>query len=348
MKVKKMIFYIIIALMVIGLFAFLITYREKILRILSPFLLSIPLVYIVKPVSDRLLEKKIPMGASVILIYLAFIAVVAITGIFFIPELASNIRELMETLPELLEQYEQIFNRLLSYIKSSNWSEQVKETIFNEIENTTEMLRKFLVAALENGLNMLLDIVRIIVDLTIAMVITYYVAKDGEKFRDYILMLLPRSLRAGIISVGKEISKILAGFIQGQLITALIVGIMETVGLMLIKMKYPLVLGMIGGIANIIPYFGPYIGAIPAVAIALTISPLKALWVVAVFLIIQQIENSFISPKMIQGKLGLHPVATIFAVLIGGEFFGIIGMLLAVPVMAIVRVLINKAVEAIV
>jgi len=347
MKAKKVIFYIAIGLMVIGLSVFLITYREKILRILSPFLLSVPLIYIVKPVSDRLLKKKVPVGVSVLLVYLAFIALVTAAAVFFIPELSINMRELMETLPELLDQYEQIFNRLLSYIKASNWSEQVKATIFKEIENTTDMLHKFLADVLENGLNMILDIARLIVDITIAMVITYYFAKDGEKFRDYFLLLFPRSWRAGITSVGKEISRILAGFIQGQLITALIVGIMETVGFILVKMKYPLVLGMIGGIANIIPYFGPYIGAVPLVAIALTISPLKAVWVLAALIIIQQIENNFISPKMMEGKLGLHPVATIFAVLIGGEFFGIIGMLVAVPVLAIARVLINKIVEAI-
>ncbi|NLB77703.1 MAG: AI-2E family transporter, partial [Clostridiaceae bacterium] len=161
------------------------------------------------------------------------------------------------------------------------------------------------------------------------------------------LLLLPRRWRAGTIDLGKKISRILAGFIQGQLMTALIVGVLETMGLILVGMKYPLVLGMIGGLANIIPYFGPYIGAIPALAIALTISPLKAVWVAAVYIVVQQIDNSFISPKIIEGRLGLHPVATIFAVLVGGEFFGIIGMLLAVPVMAILRVFVNKFVEII-
>jgi len=347
MKVKKVIFYIAVLLSVTGLIAFLITYREKILRILSPFLLSVPLVYIVKPVSEKLLRKRIPVGVSVALVYLAFIILVAAAGIFFIPELAANMRELMETLPELLAQYEQIFNRLLSYIKTSNWSEQVKAVILREIQNTTGMVHKFLADILENGLEMLLDVARMVVDITIAMVITYYVAKDGQKFREWFLMLFPRSARAGLISTGKEISRILAGFIQGQLITAVIVGILETAAFLFMGIKYPLVLGMIGGIANIIPYFGPYIGAVPAVAIALTISPLKALWVVVALVIIQQIENSFISPKMIEGKVGLHPVATIFAVLAGGEFFGILGMLLAVPVVAIIRVLVNKIVEAV-
>ena len=309
--------------------------------------MAIPLVYIVKPVTYRLSTKKFPVSVAVLTVYFFFLAAMVAAGIFFIPELALNIRELMETLPELVGRYENIFNNFIFSINSSKWSDQVKEVILNEIEDGIEAVQDLLVKVLENGLNIIMDIVRIIVDFTIAMVITYYIIKDGDKFRDYILFLLPRGWRAGAIDLGKKISRILAGFIQGQLMTALIVGVLETIGLMLVGMKYPLVLGMIGGLANIIPYFGPYIGAIPAIAIALTISPLKVAWVAGVFILIQQIDNNFISPKMIEGKLSLHPVATILAVLVGGEFFGITGMLLAVPVMAILRVLINKAVEII-
>lgn len=347
MKYKSVLLYIAASAVVIGATVFFITYKANISRILTPFMLAIPLVYIVKPVTDRLTTKKIPVGAAVLIVYLFFLAALAGAGIFIIPELAINTRELMETLPELVGQYEQIFNNFIFSINSSKWSEQVKEVIFNEIGEGIEAVRDLLVKVLENGLNIIVDMVGIIVDFTIAMVITYYVIKDGDKFRDYGLLLLPRRWRAAAVDLGKKISRILAGFIQGQLMIALIVGVLETMGLMLVGMKYPLILGMIGGLANIIPYFGPYIGGIPAVAIALTISPLKAVWVAIVFILVQQIDNNLISPKMIEGKLGLHPVATIFAVLVGGVFFGIVGMLLAVPVMAILRVLINKVVEVI-
>ena len=314
---------------------------------LSPFFITVLLVYIVKPLSNRLTAKKIPVGISILIVYLFMLSVLAAASIYLIPELAANIRELMETLPQLISSYESIFNNLLSIINSSNWSEQVKGAIFEQIANVVGQAQEFLVRLLEDGLKLVVDMARIIVDLTIALVLTYYTIKDGDKFKEYALRLLPRRWRNGLTGVCKEISRILAGFIQGQLMIAFIVGILETIGLMIVGMRYPLVLGMIGGLANIIPYFGPYIGAIPAVAIALTISPIKAVWTVVVFLAVQQIDNNFISPKMIEGRLGLHPVATIFAVLAGGEFFGIMGMLLAVPVMAILRVIFNKAVEAI-
>jgi predicted PurR-regulated permease PerM len=347
LKYKKALFYFAVSLAIIAATIFLYSYRAKVSRIVSPFLLAVPLVYIVKPITARMANKKIPVSLSILLVYLFFISAIAAAGVFFVPELAANIRELTETLPELVEKYEQIINGFLSAIKSSNWSAQVKNAIFGEIKNLTTAINGLLAKSMEKILSAAVDIARMAVDLTLAMVIAYYVIKDGEKFRDFALFLLPRRYRAGLAGTGKEISRVLAGFIQGQLMTALIVGILETMGLLLINAKYPLVLGMIGGLGNVIPYFGPYIGAIPAVAVALTISPLKAAWTIAVFLVVQQIDNNFISPKMIEGKLGLHPVATIFAVLAGGEFFGIPGMLLAVPALAIMRVIVNRIVEAI-
>jgi predicted PurR-regulated permease PerM len=346
-RYKKILFYICTGLLIFVVVWFFRAYRAKIGRILTPFFLTIPLVYIIKPLAAKLASRKIPASLSIILVYFIFLLLLAAACIFFIPELAMNIRELMETLPELMSSYEQIFNRLLSAIKSSSWSDNIKTVIFKEIENGTAMVQKSLVGVLENGLDILVDTVKIIVDLTISMVIAYYVIKDADKFIDYILSILPLRWRKGLAGIGREINRILAGFIQGQLLTALIVGVLETMGLLIIKMKYSLALGMLGGLANIIPYFGPYIGVIPALAIALTLSPMKALWTIVVFVVVQQIDNNFISPKMIEGKLGLHPVATIFAVLVGGEFFGILGMLLAVPVMAIIRVLLNKVVDAI-
>lgn len=348
MKFRKLLFYICAILLILGVVAFFYFYRAKIGRILSPFFISVLLAYIVKPIAGKLVARKIPMSVSILIVYLIFLSVLAAACIFFIPEITTNIRELMTTLPDFMASYEKLFNGILSAIKSSKWSNDVKILIFDQIENGTALVQKFLVALLENWLKIIVDTVKIIFDLTVAMVITYYVVKDADKFRDFTLSLLPPKWRNGLAGTGREINRILANFIQGQLLTAFIVGLLETMGLMLIKMKYPLVLGMVGGLANIIPYFGPYIGMIPALAVALTISPAKALWAIVIFLVVQQIDNSFISPKMIEGKLGLHPVATIFAVLVGGEFFGVLGMLLAVPVMAILRVIVNKAVEAIV
>lgn len=327
---------------------FLYAYRQKLGRVASPFFLAVIITYIVKPLSDKLVKKKIPSGVAILLIYLFFILAFAAAALYFFPELISNTKELMNTLPNLVAKYEQLLNGLMARFQSSKWSDDVKNVVFNEIQNTMNTVQRYSTDALKKAMGMLIDTVTLFIDLTVAMIIAYYFIKDGALFRNSAVSLIPRRWRNGLVSTGRDINRILSNFIQGQLLTALIVGALESIGMMMINLKYSLVLGMIGGLANIIPYFGPYIGLIPAVAVALIQSPMLALWTIVVFLVIQQIDNSFISPKIIEQKLGLHPVATILAVLVGGEFFGILGMLLGVPVLAILRAVFNRISEAII
>jgi predicted PurR-regulated permease PerM len=185
-------------------------------------------------------------------------------------------------------------------------------------------------------------------DFVLALIIAYYFIKDSEFFRDKALSLISKKHRNSFITGGREVSNIMDDFFQGQLLTALIIGTIETAGLFIIKVKFAIVLGVIGGLLNIIPYFGPIFSAFPAVAIALIDSPSKALWTVFMFIIVQQLDNALISPKIVESKLGLHPVTTIIAVLVGGEFFGILGLFIAVPVMAILKVIFKKVIEEIV
>jgi predicted PurR-regulated permease PerM len=272
----------------------------------------------------------------------------AAAALFFLPELINNTRELMNTLPDIIGKYEQALNGFLSKMQSSKWSDDVKNMVLGQLQNGITAVQNYSDEALKRAMSTLVDTVMLFVDFTIAMVIAYYLIKDGEHFKSYALSMMPRRWRNGLTGSGKEINQILSHFIQGQLLTAFLVGILESIGLMIVNVKYSLVLGMVGGLANVIPYFGPYIGAIPAIAVSLIQSPIKALWAIVVFLVVQQIDNSFISPKVIEGSLGLHPVATIFAVLVGGEFFGILGMLLSVPVLAILRAIFNRAIEGVI
>jgi sporulation integral membrane protein YtvI len=336
-------FFIIILL---GLFFF--HFRKKIISILLPFIAAVILSYLLKPLVKKLEDRRIPRSVSILLIYLVFSLLIIAAFIFVVPELINNTKDLTNTLPDLTERYQKMFNKYMSSIQSSKWSPDIKNAIFKEIQNGSNAVQNYIMETLRKGLDTLIKIVSMILNLLISMIIAYYFIKDANFFREYFLSLTPRKWRNGLINCSREINAVLSNFIQGQLLTALIVGILESIGLLLINLKYPFVLGLIGGVANIIPYFGPFLGAIPAVAIALIDSPAKALWAVVVFTVVQQIDNAFISPKIIEGKLGLHPVTTILAVLIGGEFFGIVGMLVSVPVFAIIKVLLKRTIEAIV
>ncbi len=335
-----------LGLLLLGLFFY--HYRGKIAGIIAPFIIAVVIAYLLKPLIVKLEAKHIPCAASILLIYLFFSLLLLTATIFVVPELINNTKDLTNTIPVLTDKYQKLFNGFMSHIQSSKWSPDIKNAIYREIQNGSIAIQDYVMENLRKALNALIKIVTILFNLVLSMIIAYYFIKDAKFFREYFLSLTPRKWRNGLIGTGREINLILSNFIQGQLLTALIVGILESVGLFLINVKYPLVLGLVGGIANIIPYFGPFLGAIPAIAIALIDSPMKALWTIVVFSVVQQIDNAFISPKIIEGRLGLHPVTTILAVLIGGEFFGIMGMLISVPAFAIIKVILKRTVEAIV
>jgi predicted PurR-regulated permease PerM len=345
---RKVFFYICGIIILLLIFYFIFHFRGKINKILTPFFMAIIIAYLLNPIVLKLESKKISRMIGIIMIYFIFLILLAFLTIFMIPELINNIKELMNTVPEIVNRYQGLFNNSLSFIKTSNWPNDVKDALFVEIQNGTKSAQLFIMDTLRKSLTSLIDAIAMFLDLVLSMIIAYYFIKDADFFKTWVLSLTPRRWRNGIIKTGREIHGILSNFIQGQLITALIVGIMEMIGLSLIHVKYPLILGVIGGIANVIPYFGPIIGAIPAVAIALIQSPMKVVATIVVFTVIQQIDNAFISPKIIEGKLGLHPVSTILAVLIGGQFFGIIGMLVSVPIMAIMKTILKNSLEAIV
>lgn len=345
-KTAKVLFYIVLALVFAVIIAFLIMFNNKIFAILSPFLIGIVISYAMYPIILRFERKGIKRSIAIILVYIFTALVLYFLGMYVIPHIVNNARELISKLPEITGQYQGFFDSCIHKIKYSNWPPEVKELIFGQISNGTKIVQVYLSSALNKTISTVASAVIIILNIVLSMIIAYYFIKDVELLKRCGLMLIPKRMRNGAITTGREINNIVSHFIQGQLLTALIVGILETIGLYLAGIKYPFILGAIGGVANIIPYFGPILGAIPAVALALIESPYKALLAALVFVVVQQLDNAFISPKIIEGRLGLHPISTILAVLIGGEFFGIIGMLVAVPIMAIIKVIVKRAVDA--
>ncbi len=345
---KKRVFYIILAVVIILIFLFLYAFMGKLSKLFSPFFMAIIIAYLIKPFVIRLQKHHINTGVSILLVYLFFIFISGITIIFLLPELINNIRDLINTLPAITEDYKGMFDNLLSWIRSSKWPPEVKNAIFEQIQNGISIAQGFVGNSLKKALDMLIETVTIIFNLTLAAFIAYYLVKDGQRIRDKALSLTPRRWRDKLAKTGRDVSKVMSCFIQGQLLDAFIVGVLETMGLIIAGVKYPVVLGLVGGLSNIIPYFGPFIGAIPALAVSLTQSVTKAVITLAIFVGVQQLDSSFISSKIIEGKLGMHPLTTIIVVLIGGEFFGILGMLIAVPVAAILKIIIKRVVEEIV
>lgn len=345
---RKTIFHLLFITLLAVVVIFIYLYRGKIGKVFIPFIMASVISYILHPLVIKLEEKNIKRPTGIILIYLVFGGTLAVFTVFVVPQLIDNTRELINILPGITLEFRDNFNGVVKVISSSKWPEDIKSAIFREINNGMQLAENMILNALKNSLTGMMKAVNTLFDLVLAMIIAYYILKDAEYFKSLSLSLVPRKWRNWLITTFREVNSVVSRFIQGQLLTALIIGVIETIALFIVGVKYPLILGMIGGIANIIPYFGPFLGAIPAVAVALIESPVKALWTIIAFIIVQQLDNGFISPKIIEGRLGLHPVTTILAVLIGGEFFGILGMLISVPIAAIIKVIAKRTIEEIV
>ncbi|HEY5583578.1 MAG TPA: AI-2E family transporter [Ruminiclostridium sp.] len=344
-NVKKTVFYIILVLIIIVVAIFIYFFSDKFIQILSPFFIAAIIAYAVYPLVIRFERKGLKRNASIIIIYTFIALVLLFSAIYITPHIFNNAKELFNTLPHITNNYQELFNSFISKVETSKWPPEIKNLIFSEIDNGTNFIQSYASQAMKKTLSLVASSVVILFNIALSMIIAYYFLKDIEGIKRSALMLAPKRMRNNLINIGRELNAIVTNFIQGQFLTAFIVGSLETIGLYIVHVKYPFILGVIGGVANIIPYFGPVIGAIPAVAIALLESPTKALLTALVFIIVQQIDNAFISPKIIEGKLGLHPITTIIAVLIGGEFFGIIGMLVAVPITAMLKVIFKRIID---
>jgi len=330
LKRSRLLFLIPILILVL-----IVVFWAKVRNILLELLLGSLLAYMLEPAVCFLTRKnKIKRGLAIFIVICILILIIAAVLIFVVPILARNITEIVANIPAVMEKLTNKIKNLTSNPEINEKLTSVINTFYNKLQNNIATIGEnvsgyiFTVAG---------SIIEVIVGILTTFVLTVYLMKDKKKIFDTFLGWFPFSWHDTVKGICDELGRILSKFLQGQLLIALIIGILETIGLMLLRVPYAVLLGIIGGISNFIPYFGPVIGAVPAVISAMFVSPIKAIWALMVFVLAQQFDNNILSPKIIQGNLGIHPITTIIVIFIGGEFFSIAGILLAVPVYAVLK-----------
>ncbi len=184
-----------------------------------------------------------------------------------------------------------------------------------------------------------------LINIAVGLVISFYLILDRETIRDALLGLIPKGGHRFTANVTKSIGRILNQFLLGQLGVALVVSGLLFAGLTLLRVKNALLLAVFAGVCEIIPYFGAVLGAVPAVMTAAAVSPQKAIWTAILFIAVQQLEGAYISPKILGNYVGLHPIITIMAVIVGGNLFGFAGMLFAVPACGIIKSIAGEIID---
>jgi predicted PurR-regulated permease PerM len=286
------------------------------------------------PVVTYLEKRGAPRGLGTLVIYVGFTLFVTLFALYLVPRFLVQLETLAEVLPQ---QAGSIQSRLAGfYLRFSRFNvpEPIKGAIDNGIERAEEALAGFV----ERTLGSVPGLLPRLSLLILVPVLAFYLTMDFPELKMWLLSWIPDRWRSDIVGLMIEMDNSLGSFIRGQLLISAIVGILIAIGLSIMGVDFALIIGLIAGIFNIVPYFGPVIGAVPAVVFALLKSPLSAVYVVILFAVVNQVESSIISPNILGEHVGLHPVTVIFSIISGGYLFGFLGVILAVPVTSIVKV----------
>ena len=331
----------LIALLIIGNLLWLLRpVLIQILRLLSevfmPVLVGLLIAYILHPIVELLERRRVPRLMAVLLIYASFILVIAIVVVNAIPVFTTQWIELSDDLPRLKEWYTKWMSEWEAhkYFLPESISHGVDRVIIQSHERVSHSVTE-LVNNARNTLGKLLAY-------AVVPFIAFYLLKDMKQLHQSSMLIIPAAYRKRVLTVLRDINVSLGDYIHGQMMVALIVGGCAYLGYWLIGMPYPFVLAAFVCLTNVIPYIGPLIGAGPAVIIALTISTKMAIMVVTVNLIIQVLEGNVLSPHIVGRSLQLHPLLIIMALLAGEAIGGIVGLIVAVPFLAVCKVVINR------
>lgn len=280
----------------------------------------------VTPLTDKWSRYLSRPGAVVAIFLLFFIILTGIASLL-IPPLVIQIREFSTTLPETVKTFSQSSN--------TGFIDQVAALMVKNLDAVSSQLGDIGGTIFTKTVGVISGVVAV---LTI-FVLTFYLLIDEHGIKKLYKGLLPPGSYEGLAETTKKIALKLGSWLRGQLLLMLAVGSFVTIGLSIIGMPYALTLGVWAGITEVVPMVGPWIGAVPGVIVGLTISPLHGFLALIVYTVVQQLENNFLVPKIMSKAVGLNPVIVIIAILIGGKLYGILGVLLAVPLAAVIGVL---------
>lgn len=337
---SKIIRFLPAVLFVLGIFLF----QKKLSGVFFTVFAAVLIAYMIDPLVE-FVQKQLNFARNkariraIQVVFVSSLIVISVAATFIVPIVVANVADIVESTDEIIP-------KITSYVENSISDEHVgvKNKIL-EITSSAVQSVSLKIDGISNSamsFSLYEKISGALVGIVTAIVLAYYFLRDKKTILNGIFGIFPYEWRSQITDFADELAMISSKFIQGQVFVAIIVGALETFGLFLLGIPYSVFYGIIGGFSNMIPYFGPFIGAVLPVITALLISPTRALWVLALFLIVQQIDNHFISPKIIEGNLGIHPATVIIVVFIGQELFGIWGLIAAIPVYAVIKCIVIR------
>jgi len=303
--------------------------------VIPPVVLAIAIIYLINPVVTRLQRRGLARWMGSCLSYLVLAGVLTLAGFLVVPSIASQGRDLGARFPT-------IYDGLVADAEQFAANVGLTKVDLPSFEELQARIGEgdFISSRLGKITDITLGVLEGLLLLILAPVVAFYVLLDLPKIKEKTMGLLPERHQAEVAHVARQLGTAVGGFLRGQLLVALIVGVMTSVGFWIVGLPFWLVIGMIAGFLNIIPFVGPWVGGALGVLTALATRDLQtALWALVVAVVVQQIDNHFISPTVLRATVRLHPALIVLGLVAGASIAGFWGVLLTVPVMASFKII---------
>jgi len=296
-------------------------------------LFAVILTSAIEPFAARMEKKKIPRVVAVSMVYVIGAILLGTALFFLIPPLLEQVRQLASAMPSFFDAAVMKFESFKQFAFQHN--------IASNVELFFESLSSELGQVAPNIFSTTKAVVTGTISVVIVLAISFYMSVEKGGLKKFIETLTPEHQRANAMRLVHKSQEKLGRWVQGQFVVILLVGILDFMGLLFIGARFALLLGIMGAVLEIVPYAGPIVATAVVFLIGLSQSLTVAILAGAWLLIVQQIENHIITPKIMQSAVGLNPIVVILAILIGTKLAGVLGLVLAVPVAAVIEVLIS-------
>lgn len=309
--------------------------------LLAPIVLSVAIIYVLNPIVNFLVARHIPRILAGFLAFMMLLGALVLFGFAVAPAVTTQASELANRFPEIYEDSTVQIEDLIASMGFEGvdlWSYED----FQEFLRDPEAQDQILSVVWDRLGEVTSGLLETILVFFLAPVVAFYILIDLPRVRREAVSLIPPRHKAEVLHVSRRLGGTIGGFLRGQVLVALIVGIMTSIGFRIIGLEFWLIIGMIAGFLNIIPFVGPWVGGFLGVLVGfVTADVTTAMWAGIVALIVQQLDNHLISPNVLRATVSLHPAVIILVIVLGGGIGGIWGVLLAVPITAALKVLLG-------
>lgn len=339
-----------------------IAWIKSVLNMLMPFIIGFLIAFILNPAVKmfcRLLEKYTRLkkkglikGISIAITYTLLLGLVLVSVFGVVPQIVNSLTDLINSALTIIPQSASDLNQFLTALHERFPSldiSAIQQTINNLLPSILNYIQDFAANIVPTLYSLSMSIMQLLLNLVIALIVSIYILTDKKillgTVKASLYAFLPQRRIPYVMDTLKECNEIFGGFVIGKAIDSLIIGVLCFIIMTILRLPYTMLISLIVGITNMIPYFGPFIGAVPGAIVMLMVSPLKAVIFIIMIFALQQFDGLYLGPKILGQSVGLRPLWIIVAITVGGSIAGVLGMFLGVPIMAVLRYLVMRTLK---